>query len=179
MARSRNQQSSPLIKDLLAYRFHRVANQLSASAAIRYRSAFKVSLGEWRTLALLGAQAPLSLGELARAASLDKGQMSRVVTGLVARRLVVRAVDDRDARGVQIALTRSGQKLYADLIRAARERNARLLAALSAGERAALASILQKLDTEARAMLRDEQARGRRSGRLSEAPHASPRRRSA
>ena len=79
------------IQDLLSYKLHRVANLLSRGAELRYRREFGVSLLEWRTLALLGAaEEPMSLVQLARAAGVDKGQLSRVVTGLASRRLVRR-----------------------------------------------------------------------------------------
>ena len=74
------------IRDLLSYRVHVVANLLSRGAELRYRREFGVSLWEWRTIALLGASdEPLSLGHLARAAGIDKSQMSRVVSGLAKR----------------------------------------------------------------------------------------------
>lgn len=44
-----------------------------------------------RALALLGAGVGLSLNELARAADLDKAQMSRIVAGLSKRELIARA----------------------------------------------------------------------------------------
>ena len=77
-----------------------------------------MSLWEWRTIALLGAPESRSLGHLARAAGIDKSQMSRVVSGL-ARRLVLRAADPGDGRGVRLTLTKTGQRLYTGLIRAA------------------------------------------------------------
>src|SRR5262245_23562821 len=104
------------IRDLLSYQLHRLANLISSSAAARYRRLFAVSLAEWRTIALLGAHAPLSLNELARAAGLHKSQMSRVVSGLVRRELAEREVDERDARGVRLSLTRRGRRLYQGLI---------------------------------------------------------------
>src|SRR5438105_2535880 len=115
----------PAIQDLLSYRLHKVANLLSRGAELRYRREFGVSLWEWRTLALLGAAAqPLSLNHLAHAAGIHKSQMSRVVSALAGRRLVVRSADAEDARGVRLALSRSGEKLYAGLIRAAADRDA-------------------------------------------------------
>src|SRR5262245_46915602 len=94
----------PTIKDLVSYRLHTVANLLSRGAAMRYRREFGVSLWEWRTIALLGAEAPQSLNALARAAGLDKSQMSRVVAGLIERGIVSRDADERDGRGVQLSL---------------------------------------------------------------------------
>ena len=93
------------IKDLISYQVHMVANLLSRGAELRYRREFGVSLWEWRTIALLGAaDEPHSLGDLARAAGIDKSQMSRVVSGLTKRKLVMRAANDEDGRGVQLRL---------------------------------------------------------------------------
>ena len=47
-----------MIRDLLSYRLHEVANLLSRGAELRYRREFGVSLWEWRTIALLGARRP-------------------------------------------------------------------------------------------------------------------------
>src|SRR5512144_1982956 len=127
----------PTIRELLSYRLHRVANLLSRGAEMRYRREFGVSLWEWRAVALLGGAAePQSLNELARAAGIDKGQMSRVVSGLTRRQLVSRQTDANDARGIRLSLTPAGAKLYRNLIGAAAERNDAFLACLSARERA-------------------------------------------
>jgi DNA-binding MarR family transcriptional regulator len=81
-------------------------------------------LWEWRTLALLGAVSePLSLNHLAHAAGIHKSQMSRVVSGLASRKLVLRAADADDGRGVRLTLSKSGRKLYDGLIGAAAERD--------------------------------------------------------
>ncbi len=149
----------PGIRDLLSYRLHVVANLLSRGAELRYRREFGVSLWEWRSIALLGgAQGALSLNELSRAAGIDKSQMSRVVSGLAARRLVLRAIDAEDARGVRLTLTRSGRNLYEGLIRAAAERNDAFLDCLSAKERASFDEALAKLAARARDYIERERA---------------------
>lgn len=160
------QRAAPTIKELLSYRIHTVANLLSRGAEMRYRRDFGVSLWEWRTVALLGGAAqPLSLQELARAAGVDKSQMSRVVSGLARRRLVRRGADTQDGRGVRLTLSRSGMKLYEGLIRAAAERNAAFLGCLSARELATLNAAMTKLAHEARAMIQREQAHAGGSNR--------------
>jgi DNA-binding MarR family transcriptional regulator len=145
------------IRELLSYRLHRVANLLSRGAEMRYRREFGVSLWEWRSVALLGgAGEPQSLNELARAAGVDKGQMSRVVSGLTKRRIVFRETDASDGRGIQLSLTRSGKALYQKLIRAAAERNSAFLGCLSAKERACLEQAMTKLAHEARSFIQNE-----------------------
>ena len=164
-AREARSDGALTIRDLLSYRLHVVANLLSRGAAMRYRREFGVSLWEWRTVALLGAQAPLSLNELAAAAGLDKSQMSRVVAGLVERGIVARAADENDGRGVQLGLSRSGEKLCEGLIRAAAERNDAFLGCLSQSERECLERALQKLGDQARALIQQEKALGQRKRR--------------
>jgi len=148
---------APTIKELLSYRLHRVANLLSRGAEMRYRREFGVSLWEWRTVALLGgAGEAQSLNDLARAAGIDKSQMSRVVSGLTRRRIVLRGTDASDARGVRLSLTASGKALYQKLIRAAAERNEAFLGCLSAQERKCLEQAMTKLADEARSFIQRE-----------------------
>jgi DNA-binding MarR family transcriptional regulator len=148
------------IRDLLSYRLHTVANLLSRGAELRYRRQFGVSLWEWRTLALLGAAAdPLSLNHLAHAAGIHKSQMSRVVSGLAKRRLLRRAADPVDGRGVHIALSPSGRKIYDGLIEAAAERDAAFRGCLSAREKQVLEQVLGKLAGQARELIQREKAK--------------------
>jgi DNA-binding MarR family transcriptional regulator len=144
------------IQDLLSYRVHMVANLLSRGAELRYRREFGVSLWEWRTVALLGAAEPQSLGDLARAAGIDKSQMSRVVSGLAKRRLVVRDANDADGRGVHLRLSKAGRKLYSGLIGAAAQRDAALRNCLSASEKTIFERALSKLAGQARELIRQE-----------------------
>jgi DNA-binding MarR family transcriptional regulator len=145
------------IRDLLSYRVHMVANLLSRGAELRYRREFGVSLWEWRTIALLGAaDEALSLGHLARAAGIDKSQMSRVVSGLARRRIVLREAHPGDGRGVHLTLTRSGHKLYDHLIRAAGERDRAFRSCLSAREKDVFDKVLAKLAGQARELIASE-----------------------
>jgi len=149
--------TSPTIRELLSYRLHQVANLLSRGAEMRYRREFGVSLWEWRTVALLGgAEQAQSLNELARAAGVDKSQMSRVVAGLAKKKIVVRAADASDGRGIRLSLTARGRVLYRKLIQAAAERNDAFVGCLSAKERVALDAIMAKLALEARGFIQRE-----------------------
>jgi DNA-binding MarR family transcriptional regulator len=150
-----------VIHDLLSYRLGRAANLVSRSAAMRYRREFDVSLGEWRALALLAAGgpangAPVSLNDLARAAGLDKAQMSRVVAGLIQRGLILRRMSLRGGRMVALTLTKAGARIYEGLIAAAAERDAMFRACLTPAELAALETALGKLAAEARRAMHGE-----------------------
>jgi len=152
-----------IIRDLISYRLHVVANLLSRGAELRYRREFGVSLWEWRTVAHLGAaRGPLSLNELARFAGIHKSQMSRVVTGLTERKLVLRAADEEDARGVRLTLSKAGRKLYQGLIAAAAERDEVFRRALTREEAEAFNKVLAKLTGQARELIdREKQQRAK------------------
>jgi len=146
-----------VIRDLLSYRLHVVANLLSRGAELRYRREFGVSLWEWRTIALLGAATePLSLNDLSRSAGIHKSQMSRVVSGLAQRRIVSREAHPGDGRGVHLALSRAGRKLYDGLISAAAERDAAFRGCLSKQESQMFDAALSKLATRARSFIQQE-----------------------
>lgn len=148
------------IRDLLSYRLHTVANLLSRGAELRYRREFGVSLWEWRTIALLGAVSePLSLNHLAHSAGIHKSQMSRVVSGLTRRRLVLRAASSTDGRGVQLTLSKAGRRLYDGLISAASERDRAFNDCLSSTEKQVLERALAKLAGQARNLIQKEKAR--------------------
>jgi len=151
------QRATPTIRELLSYRLHQVADLLSRGAELRYRREFGVSLWEWRSVALLGgAGNPQSLSELARAAGVDKGQMSRVVSGLTRRKIICRESDAKDGRGIRLSLSRSGKKLYQRLIGAATERNSAFLGCLTSKERECLEQAMTKLAREARNLIQQE-----------------------
>ncbi len=148
---------TPSIRDLVSYRLSRAASLISRGAALRYRREFDVSLGEWRALALLATGTPPSLMQLARAAGLDKAQMSRVVSSLVGRDLVAR---EGSGRSACLTLTPAGRSLYGSLIAAAGERDRALRATLSAEELAVLETVLAKLVVQARQFIEAEAQTG-------------------
>ena len=149
-----------MIRELLSYRLHEVANLLSRGAELRYRREFGVSLWEWRTIALLGGAAePLSLNHLAHAAGIHKSQMSRVVSGLTKRKLVLREADPADARGLRLRLSSPGRKVYQGLIEAAGERDAAFRNCLSSKESEVFNRALAKLADQARQLIQREKSR--------------------
>ena len=140
------------IKDLVSYRLHVLANLSARWAQARYAQRFGLKLLEWRAMALLGGYAPQSLNQLARSAGLEKSYASRTVAGLVGRKLVASAPDDRDGRGKLFALTRPGKALYRRVFRDANERSGAWLSVLSRQERAAFMGMLGRLTEQARAL---------------------------
>lgn len=154
---SRSVSRSKTIRDLLAYRLHVVANTISRSAAARYRREFDVTLGEWRSIALLARYGPLGLNHLARQGGVDRGQISRIVAGLTSRGLVSRTHQVK-GKPVSLVLTAKGEKVYGGLFKAAVDRDEVFLGALTAAEQTNFDRMLNKILTVARQVEHDEKS---------------------
>ena len=146
------------IKDLVSYRLHVLANLSARWAEARYQERFGLKLLEWRAIALLGGYPLQSLNELARGAGLEKSYASRTVAGLIGRKLVASAPDDRDGRGKLFALTRTGKALYRRVFDDAIARSDAWLSVLTGEERTALMDMLVRLSEQARSLEAKERA---------------------
>ena len=134
----------------------RLANVLRRSSTLVYGRRFGLSQVEWRIVALVGEHGPVTLNALAELMGLDKGQTSRGVSALVARRLVLREYR-REGRGIRITLSARGAQIYDDLMTSALERNRVLLHGMSAAEKNEFFEILDRLTRLARTVLEREQ----------------------
>src|ERR1700726_328706 len=96
------------ITAMMSSRLIVLANLLKRGAILRYKRLAGLSSVEFGLVASLGRRPPMSVVRLAEAVGMDKGQISRALAGLVARKLVSKAVNPRDSREVLVCLTRAG-----------------------------------------------------------------------
>lgn len=110
----------------------------------RHRTA-DLSVPQFRTLAFIDRGDQPSLSAVAEHIGLTLPSMSKIVDGLVARKLVTRETHPADRRRLVLALTRSGQTALATSRRATRACLAEELATLSDAERANIVRALETL----------------------------------
>jgi DNA-binding MarR family transcriptional regulator len=99
-----------------------------------------VSASEARALVELVSARGIAQGELAAVLALDKSTVSRLAAGLERKGWIRRGRDVSNQRYVRLYLTPQGRELAGRLSQAWQERQARILAALSADERAGLSA---------------------------------------
>lgn len=104
-----------------------------------------VSPSEARALIELVGARGIAQGELAGLLGLDKSTVSRLAAGLERKGWISRGRDSGNQRFVRLYLTSDGAQVAQRLWEAWRSRQARILAALSADERAGLATGLAGL----------------------------------
>jgi DNA-binding MarR family transcriptional regulator len=95
--------------------------------------------------ALAAASAPLTIGEIAEAVSVDQPRASRLVAQGVDHELVRREIDPEDARRTRVALTERGRRIIQDFTGDRRQAVDAALAEFTEAERADLARLLTKL----------------------------------
>ncbi len=103
----------------------------------RHRGA-DLSVPQFRTLAFLHHHPGASLSAAAEHLGLTLPTVSKMVDGLVARKLVTRATQDADRRCIRLAATPHGEATWMAARQSTQAKLAEQLAGLSEGERAAV-----------------------------------------
>ena len=110
----------------------------------RHRTA-DLSVPQFRTLAFIDRNADASLSDVAEHIGLTLPSMSKIVEGLVGRKLVTRQTHATDRRRLTLALTARGQTALQSSRAATRDCLAEDLAALSDHQREIIAQAMEIL----------------------------------
>lgn len=100
---------------------------------------------EARVLGFFARRPGATQTDLAEHSGRDRGQITRLVTGLVDRGLLDKAPDPGDRRQSRLQLSPSGRQLNDRLAGQQRQARAAALSTLSAAEQQALAGLLQRI----------------------------------
>jgi len=100
---------------------------------------------EWRVLAVLESQAPISVGQLTQDVLSLQPTVTKLVQRLAAQGWVTLRDDPADQRRTLVAITPAGQRKVAPLISQAKAHETRVLAGLSATEVRRLKEQLRRL----------------------------------
>lgn len=140
----------------LPYRLSVLQQEVSRVIATAYAKKHGLMRHEWRVMAALGNDQPLSGNEVCDRTNMDKVQVSRAISRLLDRSLVVRVQDTRDRRRWILRLTPTGEAMYRDIVPLARSREADLLEALSESEVRQLDTLIDKLYRRANELARPD-----------------------
>ena len=105
------------------------------------------SLAEVRVLYELAQRERTTAAELCRDLGLDAGYLSRILRRFTREGLLKRQRADDDKRQTRLSLTAKGRRTFAPLNQGAREHVRALLDPLSAADRRALVSAMQRIET--------------------------------
>jgi DNA-binding MarR family transcriptional regulator len=133
------------LESFLPYRLSVLSNRVSSTIAALYAHRFNLTIPEWRVIAVLGRFPGLSAAELVQRTEMDKVAISRAVSKLLKTGRIRRQVFSDDRRRSRLELSKSGQKVYQQIVPLARSYEEGLLSALNERQRDTLDSLLDAL----------------------------------
>lgn len=133
--------------DFVPFRLNRLAAEVSEHLAEIYRAQFGLDIPEWRVMATVGPERGCTAQYIARSTRMHKTRVSRAISHLEKRGLMTRVTSSADRREMQLRLTRAGQRVYAELVPLALERESVLLACMTREQLRAFTAGLDCLET--------------------------------
>tara|TARA_R110002096_G_scaffold23031_3_gene73551 strand:+ start:16195 stop:16644 length:450 start_codon:yes stop_codon:yes gene_type:complete len=134
-----------ILEDFLPYQLAVLSNTLSTTVARAYDKRFKVSIPEWRVIAVLGRFPGLSAVEVAERTLMDKVAVSRAVTKLIKNGRIDRQFADADRRRSILNLSEEGRQLHDEIAQLALQFERDLVEGFSEEEMQSLNSIMERL----------------------------------
>ena len=144
--------SQTRLADFVPYLMSVTTNAVADLIAGEYRAAYGLKIPEWRVMAVLGDSGARTQRELVMATRMDKVAVNRACKVLEVRGLVGRSPNERDGRSHHLELTPAGKDVHGQIMPHALEMEERLLAPLSAAERAQFVSLLARIGESAAAL---------------------------
>jgi len=114
-----------------------------------------LSAVEWIALMTLGEAGPMTATALGARNRMHKTRVSRAVTSLLRRELIVRTPNETDMRKVSLRLSPQGRSVYEATVPLALDFASRLMSACPPEERAVLERGLGRLAEKSRQMVHD------------------------
>jgi DNA-binding MarR family transcriptional regulator len=146
---------SPLeLQGYLPYRLAVTYNLVSRAFANQCRETTGLSIPEWRVLAVLGLQTSLTSQDVVQRTAMDKAKVSRAVSSLVDKGLVLRDGDPYDHRLNRLSMTPAGEEVYRAVVPMARSLEKRLTDQLSDDDMTLFNTMLDRLQEGARSIAR-------------------------
>lgn len=136
--------------EFLTVRLSRLGRILSRQSNQNLNSLFGLTLSEWRCVATLATSGPVSAADLVRTTGCDRAQISRTISSLVKRGLIMRLEDSRK-KPLPLVLTEKGWDLYKQILPWGRERQRRLLSLLDQSQLGALNHAIEILTAQLQA----------------------------
>jgi len=140
--------------EYVPYRLSVAANAVSQLIARAYEDRFGLKVPQWRLIAVLADEGPLTPQALCERTVMDKVTVTRAAQGLVKRRLARREPNASDGRSHRLWLTRAGTDLHRHIAPLALDYERQLLAGFGTQDIERLKQQLQRLQTSAESLAR-------------------------
>jgi DNA-binding MarR family transcriptional regulator len=145
--------AAPLkLEEFLPYRLYVVANLVSQALSRIYVDRYGIGVPEWRILVTLGQFEVMTAKAIGAHSHMHKTKVSRAVSALEQRKLIVRRENRADRREALLSLTPAGRAIYHDLAPSALEFAKRLFESIDPADRAAFERAVDRLTERSRTL---------------------------
>jgi DNA-binding MarR family transcriptional regulator len=104
------------LEGFLPYRLNLLATEVSQTLAHAYGTRFGISIPEWRILATLGQFGTMTARDIGQHSRMHKTTVSRAVSALERRGLIIRRANRDDMREAFLALSDHGASIYREIV---------------------------------------------------------------
>lgn len=105
-----------ILEEFLPYRLNRLAAEFSSRLHRIYGDRYGIDIPEWRVIATVGEQEPVTAQEIVRSTRTHKSTISRAVARLLAMGWIERVPASSDRRNLQIRFTPEGRRAYDEIV---------------------------------------------------------------
>lgn len=140
------------LEEFLPYRLNVVASLVSQALSRIYVGRYGIGVPEWRILVTLGQFEVMTAKAIGAHSHMHKTKVSRAVSALERRKLIVRRENRADRREELLSLTPAGRAIYCDLAPGALEFARRLFETIDPADRAAFERAVDRLTERSRAL---------------------------
>lgn len=151
--RAADPHAAPLkLEEFLPYRLNVVANLVSQALSRIYVDRYGIDVPEWRILVTLGQFEVMTAKAVGAHSHMHKTKVSRAVSALERRKLLVRRENRADRREALLSLTPAGRAIYYDLAPGALEFSRHLFETIDPADRAAFERAIDRLTERSRTL---------------------------
>jgi DNA-binding MarR family transcriptional regulator len=129
----------------ISYQITIAANLMAFGSSTRNFKEFGLNVGEWRIIGLLGQMGPVTASQIVELLTQDKASISRSITALDSRQLVVKMPNPKHKRSPYIWMTHAGLNLYRSIVPVFTEQAEKFCAGLTREEQITFCALLDKL----------------------------------
>lgn len=161
-AAKKQEDANPVVvlENFLPYRLNVLASLASNALAQIYAERFGLSIPAWRVVATLGQYEYRTARDIAAHGVMHKSTVSRAVSALEQRGLIVRRPNEDDRREELLELTEEGREIYEALAPEALAFEERFVSVLTEEEQETLVSLIDRLSGHARRLAPEGEVKG-------------------
>ncbi|HEX7007135.1 MAG TPA: MarR family transcriptional regulator [Alphaproteobacteria bacterium] len=134
------------LKSFLPYRLSLLAHRLSLGNADLEAGRHRLTVQEWKVMAIIADHGPLMPADIRRHGTQDKSTISWAIKRLQQRGFLIRRAKDGDGRTFEVRLSEAGWAYYGAIAPKSRRRFRDAAKRLSRAELAQLRRLVDKLD---------------------------------